>query len=64
VQGVGFRDWTVAQASGMGISGWVRNNRNGTVEIEAEGSPEDLEAFVKWCHAGPRGAWVSDCKWS
>lgn len=53
VQGVGFR-WSVAnEATNRGINGFVRNQSNGSVYIEAEGSREQLEAFVEWCRKGP-----------
>jgi acylphosphatase len=59
VQGVFFRKFTQKKANELGIKGSVRNARDGTVEIEAEGSPETLNAFVAWCHHGPEGAVVN-----
>ena len=53
VQGVGFR-WGVAiEARNRGIKGFVKNLSNGSVYIEAEGSGEQLNAFVEWCKKGP-----------
>ncbi len=46
VQGVGFRYFAMKMASRYGINGWVRNNRDGTVEIDAEGSEANIREFV------------------
>lgn len=46
VQGVGFRYAGSHTAQHLGITGWVRNNYDGTVEMEAEGTPEDLSALI------------------
>ena len=59
VQGVFFRKYTCIKAKELRILGWVRNAEDGTVEIEAEGMPESLEGFVKWCHHGPVKAVVN-----
>lgn len=53
VQGVGFRYFTHAEAAAHGVSGWVRNRRDGTVEIEAEGDGPALEGFVEAVRRGP-----------
>ena len=53
VQGVGFRAWTVREAAGLGLDGWVRNRRDGTVEILAAGDPTAVRALVERCHSGP-----------
>jgi acylphosphatase len=58
VQGVGFRWWTVGQASRLGLAGWVRNRRDGTVEILAIGDPAAIDQFAQVCAAGPAGARV------
>lgn len=58
VQMVGFRYYTVNQASTLNITGWVRNNRDGSVEIVAEGKKENLEELIHWCHKGPSSAAV------
>jgi acylphosphatase len=53
VQGVGFR-WSAAnEAKNIGIKGFVKNLSNGNVYIEAEGSREQLNAFIEWCKKGP-----------
>ena len=58
VQGVGFRAWTQHQAELHGLTGWVRNRRDGSVEAVFSG-PEDLvEATLKACGQGPRGSIV------
>lgn len=60
VQGVGFRFFTVRAARQNGVSGWVRNLADGSVEIEAEGSDEELEAFVREIRKGPAMSRVDD----
>lgn len=60
VQGVFFRQSTVEQARLLGVTGWVRNLPEGTVEIWAEGSSEALEQLVAWAWQGPPAARVSD----
>jgi acylphosphatase len=59
VQGVGFRYATVDAALRVGVRGWVRNTRDGRVEIIAEGSPEQVGELVDWCHRGPASARVT-----
>ena len=58
VQGVFFRDSTRRLAEREGIAGWVRNNRDGTVEAVFEGEPEAVERLVAFMSEGPRGAEV------
>ena len=58
VQGVFFRDTVRRRASTDGVAGWVRNNRDGTVEAVFEGDPEAVERLVAFCREGPRGARV------
>jgi len=53
VQGVGFRWYVRDAAENLGLSGWVRNRWNGTVEIEAEGAKEDLARFEELLMSGP-----------
>jgi acylphosphatase len=59
VQGVGFRYFAVQLARDYGITGWVRNKEDGSVEVEAEGEDLIVRSFVKDLGIGPRGAHVS-----
>jgi acylphosphatase len=59
VQGVGFRWWTVGEARRLGLSGWVRNLRDGRVEILAIGEPAAIEQLQDACAQGPPGARVT-----
>ena len=58
VQGVFFRDSMRREAHGLGISGWVRNLGNGTVEAMVQGSSDAVESMVRWAHHGPERAQV------
>jgi acylphosphatase len=58
VQGVWFRDSTRQEATRLGLSGWVKNRFDGSVEVVAEGPREKVETLVAWCHHGPRAARV------
>ncbi len=58
VQGVFFRDTVRRQAETRGVSGWVRNNPDGTVEAVFEGEADSVERLVDLCRTGPRGARV------
>jgi len=60
VQGVYYRESSRREAMRLGLTGWVRNLSDGSVEAVAEGTPEALEAFVTWCHRGPTQARVTD----
>ncbi|MDZ7739173.1 MAG: acylphosphatase [Bacteroidales bacterium] len=53
VQGVGFRYSALNEAKKPGLTGYVKNMPDGSVEIEAEGSKDQLDAFVEWCRKGP-----------
>ena len=53
VQGVGFRYWVVMEASGLHLTGWVRNDPDGSVVIEAEGREADLRSMADALHRGP-----------
>ena len=59
VQGVGFRYFTVSQARRLGVRGWVRNCRDGSVELEAQGSSDAVQALVEQLAIGPRWSEVS-----
>ena len=58
VQGVYFRASTMDTALELGITGFVRNEPDGSVYIEAEGSPEAVEGLIIWCNTGPPRARV------
>ncbi len=58
VQGVWFRGWVIDEAHARGLSGWVRNRRDGTVEATFEGAPEAVDALVEACWTGPPAARV------
>jgi acylphosphatase len=59
VQGVCFRACTQEEATRLGLSGWVRNRPDGSVEVCAEGSDDALAALAAWCEHGPPHAEVS-----
>ena len=58
VQGVGFRFSTVRQARRLGLSGYVRNLPDGSVEVVAEGEEQMLERLASWLSHGPPGSYV------
>jgi acylphosphatase len=58
VQGVGFRFAVERAANSHGVTGWVENRADGTVEAVFEGRRDDVEALVDFCRRGPRGAAV------
>ncbi len=58
VQGVGFRYSMMAQARQLGVSGWVRNRRNGSVEAMIAGDAAQIEQMLAWSRIGPAGAVV------
>ena len=59
VQGVFFRDSTRRRADAAGVSGWVRNKPDGTVEAVFEGEPGAVEELVEFCRRGPGRAEVA-----
>lgn len=59
VQGVGFRYAMLDAAAGFGVSGWVRNRRDGTVEARVQGEHAQVDAVIAWSWRGPPGARVS-----
>ena len=62
VQGVYFRASTVEQARRLGLSGWVMNCADNSVEVVAEGQMEQLEKLADWCRGGPPGAQVKEVR--
>ncbi|MDI6631617.1 MAG: acylphosphatase [Bacillota bacterium] len=59
VQGVYFRGHTQEQARAAGLTGWVRNLPDGSVEAVFEGERGAIEKVIKWCHEGPPAARVT-----
>ena len=59
VQGVWFRDSTRNEATRLNLTGWVKNRFDGSVELVAEGSREEVKKLIEWCHHGPPGARVT-----
>ena len=60
VQGVGFRYSMAAQARLLGLSGWVRNRRNGSVEAMVAGDAGQVAEILAWSRIGPAGAAVEN----
>jgi len=60
VQGVGFRYAMAAQARLLGVTGWVRNRRDGSVEAMIAGSAGQIEQMLAWSRMGPAGAAVGN----
>ena len=60
VQGVFFRQSTADQARMLGLTGWVANQNDGSVKVEAQGPEEQLESLIIWCKKGPPSARVDD----
>jgi acylphosphatase len=60
VQGVWYRAWTRENALELGLSGWVRNRQDGTVEALVCGEPASVDALVAKCWSGPSAAKVEN----
>jgi acylphosphatase len=58
VQGVGYRYHYSREAERLGITGWVRNRRDGSVEAMLAGTPQAVDALVAWARLGPSSAVV------
>ncbi len=58
VQGVGYRDWAAATARRLGLTGWVRNRLDGSVEILAVGDDTAVGRMIEACRQGPPMAHV------
>jgi acylphosphatase len=59
VQGIGYRAWAERVALSRGLTGWVRNRRDGSVEAVFIGEDDAVEAMVEACRTGPAGAFVA-----
>lgn len=66
VQGVSFRYYTREQGRRLGLTGWVRNERDGSVTVVAEGPEEKLKQLLSYLHRGPTAARVDEVEswWS
>jgi acylphosphatase len=62
VQGVGFRYFVEENAVDLGLTGWVRNCWDGSVEVKAEGKQADLDRLLTALQRGPRSAFVTNVK--
>ena len=60
VQGVGYRAAARDTATSLLLTGWVRNTRDGNVELTATGPESALRQFITWCHHGPPLADITD----
>ena len=60
VQGVFFRASAQKEARRLGISGWVQNDPDGSVSLEAQATPSALQEFLRWCRQGPPSAHVEN----
>ncbi len=60
VQGVGFRFYTQKTARELGVKGYVKNLRDGSVQIEAEAEAEAMDVFLSWVKRGPEWARVDE----
>ena len=58
VQGIGFRFSAMQAAYKYGVRGFVKNQPDGSVYLEAEGKEQDVDQFLQWCKRGPIGARV------
>ena len=63
VQGVGYRNALHAQATRLGLAGWVRNRSDGSVEALVCGPADALDRLVEWSRRGPPAARVSHVDW-
>lgn len=60
VQGVGFRYFTQYEATKQQLTGWVKNNESGTVELEVQGNEEAIQSFIEKLHEGSPFAKVTN----
>ena len=62
VQMVFFRYSTCIEAEKLGVTGWVMNRPEGSVELVAEGPKEAVDALINWCRSGPPNANVTNVR--
>jgi acylphosphatase len=62
VQGVWYRGSARSRASDLGLTGWVRNEVDGSVALEAEGPEDRVDRLIQWCGKGPPAARVRDVR--
>jgi acylphosphatase len=62
VQGVGYRFYMQRKARALGVAGWVRNRRDGSVEATVQGEADVVQAMIEWAHRGPPSAAVAEVK--
>jgi acylphosphatase len=62
VQGVGFRAFVISEAKALGLDGWVRNRRDGTVEAVFAGDEQEIQHILMELNAGPPAAAVTDVR--
>jgi acylphosphatase len=62
VQGVGFRFYMQRKARELGVTGWVRNRRDGAVEAVIQGESDVVESMTAWARRGPPSAAVAEVK--
>ena len=60
VQGVYYRGWSVETARGLGVRGWVRNRRDGSVEMLVQGAEAAVQRMIERCQEGPPAGRVTD----
>ena len=60
VQGVGYRQWMCREAEQLGVTGWVRNLRDGSVEAVVDGTPQSVSRIIERARSGPAAARVRD----
>lgn len=60
VQGVFFRESMCREAARLGVNGWVRNRRDGSLEAMLQGEAAQVDALIAWARRGPPAAWVEN----
>ena len=60
VQGIGYRSWVRSRARSLGLTGWINNLENGSVETVFQGEEEKIKEMIKLCKEGPPMAEVEN----